>query len=81
MHQNSEVVKKKNSKLATKTIQKTGYFKQSDFPRVTLQEAQKIATGLAENFGNDGDAVGRAKAGIRASEIWEAWTPKSLSHD
>jgi predicted nucleotide-binding protein len=41
---------------ATKSIQKSGYFKQSDFPRVILQEAQRIAAGLAENFGNDGSA-------------------------
>jgi predicted nucleotide-binding protein len=75
---------KKKYKTAKVVQQKTGYFKQSDFPRVTLQEAQKVATGLSENFGNDGSApppdVALAIGISPTSSVWTFLTGASIAY-
>ena len=51
------------SKKATpaKAEEKRVYFKQADFPQSTLQQAQRIASALIENFaGDSGSPPGRA---------------------
>ena len=44
------------NKEVAASAEKRGYFKQSDFPQFSLQQAQKIASALADNFGNSGSA-------------------------
>ncbi|HEX3871172.1 MAG TPA: hypothetical protein VHV77_12085 [Pirellulales bacterium] len=48
--------KKTANKKAAAPTEKRAYFKQSDFPLVSLQQAQKIASALADNYGNSGSA-------------------------
>jgi addiction module HigA family antidote len=43
-------------KKATAPAEKRAYFKQSDFPLLSLQQARKIASALADNYGNSGSA-------------------------
>ena len=48
--------KKVPAKKAVAPAQPAGriYFKQSDFPLVSLQQAQKIASAIMDNFAGDG---------------------------
>src|SRR5215210_6252183 len=63
--------------------EKRVYFKQSDFPLVTLQQAQKIASALVDNFGggsasppdcsrpgNQSDEQLMAKPYRRGGRVW-----------
>ncbi len=52
MAQKNSAAKSSPKKKADAPPEKRGYFKQSDFPLVTLQQAQKIASALVDNFGS-----------------------------
>jgi hypothetical protein len=41
-------------KSSTKSAPKRPYYKQSDFPLTSLQQAQKIASAIVDNFAGDG---------------------------
>src|SRR4051794_19502514 len=51
MAQKKSAAESSTKKQAAAPPEKRGYFKQSDFPLVTLQQAQKIASALVDNFG------------------------------
>jgi len=44
---------KASKRIATSSEDKRVYFRQSDFPQATLQQAQKIASVLVDNFAGD----------------------------
>src|SRR5947209_20019214 len=55
--------------------EKRSYFKQADFPQTTLQQAQKIASALVDNFaGKDASPPDIALA-IGVSPTSSAWPP------
>ena len=70
------MAKKKENRVARKaTADKRTYFKQADFPQVTLQQAQKIASELMDNFaGKEGSPPDIALA-IGISPTSSAWPP------
>lgn len=84
--------KSKATKSASKPAKKTTsskpeekrvYFKQSDFPKSVLQQAQKIASAIVDNFGgNSGSPPDVALAlGISpTSSAWEALTGASIAY-
>jgi hypothetical protein len=53
MSQNKRKPKPKPKPKATAAEKRT-YFKQADFPQTTLQQAQKIASAIVDNFASDG---------------------------
>src|SRR6266853_1702079 len=64
---------KKNA--ATKATDKRVYFKQADFPLISLQQAQRIASALVDNFGGrDGSPPDIALA-TNVSSTSSAWAP------
>lgn len=76
---------KKATKTASKgdDSEKRTYFKQSDFPRGTLQQAQKIASALVDNFaGKEGTPPDIALAmGISpTSSAWESLTGSAIAY-
>lgn len=84
--------KAKTAKPASKPTKKTAsskaedkrvYFKQSDFPKSTLQQAQKIASAIVDNFGgNSGSPPDVALSlGISpTSSGWETLTGASIAY-
>src|SRR5260370_9011022 len=63
--------------------EKRTYFKQADFPQTTLQQAQKIASALMDNFaGRDGSPPDIALAiGISpTSSAWPALAGASIAY-
>jgi predicted nucleotide-binding protein len=67
------------SKKAVSAAQTPGrsYFKQSEFPLVGLQQAQKIAAAIVENFAGDGGSPPDVALAIGISPTSSAW--QSLS--
>lgn len=58
-----------------RAVEKRVYFKQADFPMVSLQQAQRIASALVDNFGGrDGSPPDIALA-IGVSPTSSAWQP------
>ena len=73
----------KRSGTGTKPESKRVYFKQSDFPQTNLQEAQRIATALIDNFGGkEGSPPDIAlAAGISpTSSLWATITGSSIAY-
>lgn len=67
----------------SKAPDKRGYFKQADFPQTTLQQAQKIASALVDNFaGKEGSPPDVALAmGISpTSNAWPALAGSSIAY-
>ena len=56
-----------------KTSAKRSYFKQSDFPAETLQQAQKIASAIVDNFAGDGGSPPDIALAIGISPTSSAW--------
>jgi hypothetical protein len=54
---------------------KRSYFKQSDFPLTTLQQAQKIASAIVDNFAGDGGSPPDIALALEISPTSSAWPP------
>lgn len=67
--------KKVPAKKAVAPTQPAGriYFKQSDFPLVSLQQAQKIASAIMDNFAGDGGSPPNIALALGISPTSSAW--------
>lgn len=59
----------------TKTEVKRVYFKQADFPQNTLQQAQRIAAALVDNFAGDSGSPPDVALALNISPTSSAWQP------
>lgn len=57
-----------------KTADKRTYFKQADFPQTTLQQAQKIASAIVDNFAGDGGSPPDIALALGISPTSSAWS-------
>lgn len=55
------------------TAAKRSYFKQSDFPLETLQQAQRVASAIVNNFAGDGASPPDIALAIEISPTSSAW--------
>jgi hypothetical protein len=62
-----------NKKQGLGQPEKRVYFKQSDFPLVNLQQAQKIASALVDNFGGDSASPPDVALALGISPTSSAW--------
>ncbi|HBA40123.1 MAG TPA: hypothetical protein DCZ05_10390 [Deltaproteobacteria bacterium] len=58
---------------ATASAEKRTYFKQADFPQTTLQQAQKIASAIVDNFASDGSSPPDIALALEISPTSSAW--------
>ena len=70
--------KSKKTKHATKSAivrstEKRTYFKQVDFPQTTLQQAQRIASTIVDNFAGDGGSPPDIALALEISPTSSAW--------
>src|SRR2546427_1267922 len=75
--------RKPTKKVRSAAADKRVYFSQADFPQTTLQQAQKIASALVDNFaGKDGSPPDVALAiGISpTSSGWRTLTGSSIAY-
>jgi predicted nucleotide-binding protein len=61
------------SKKVPKKEEKRSYFRQSDFPQATLQQAQKIASSIVDNFASKGGSPPDIALDIGVSPTSSAW--------
>ncbi|MDB5615951.1 hypothetical protein [Tardiphaga sp.] len=69
--------------LASRGVAKRNYYKQSDFPLTSLQQAQKIASAIVDNFAGDGGSppdVALALGISPTSSGWPALTGAALAY-
>jgi predicted nucleotide-binding protein len=59
----------------TTTKAKRVYFKQADFPQATLQQAQKIASAIVDNFGGEHGSPPDIALSLGISPTSSAWQP------
>lgn len=67
----------------TEAAEKRTYFKQSDFPQANLQQAQKIASAIVENFASNGGSppdVALALGISPTSSAWQVLTGASIAY-
>jgi predicted nucleotide-binding protein len=70
-------------KRSQKTAPKRAYNKQSDFPLMSLQQAQKIASAIVDNFAGDGGSppdVALALGISPTSSAWPALTGAAIAY-
>jgi hypothetical protein len=60
-------------KQAAAAAEKRIYFKQSDFPQVSLQQAQKIASALVDNYGGGAASPPDVALALHISPTSSAW--------
>jgi len=67
--------KKATARKVLEPVQPAGrnYFKQSDFPQVSLQQAQKIASTIMDNFAGDGGSPPDIALALGISPTSSAW--------
>jgi hypothetical protein len=58
---------------APKSEEKRVYFKQSDFPQATLQQAQRIASALVDNFAGDSGSPPDVALALGVSPTSSGW--------
>jgi predicted nucleotide-binding protein len=63
----------RSSPKQTKAPAKRSYFKQSDFPLLTLQQAQKIASAIVDNFAGEGGSPPDIALALEVSPTSSAW--------
>lgn len=66
-----------------KVEEKRVYFKQSDFPQTTLQQAQKLAAALVDNFAGDSASppdVALAIDSSPTSSVWQSLAGASIAY-
>jgi hypothetical protein len=70
-------------KGSKKPVPKRPYYKQSDFPLTSLQQAQKIASAIVDNFAGDGGSppdVALALGISPTSSAWPALTGAAIAY-
>jgi predicted nucleotide-binding protein len=75
--------KKKASISAPEPENRRIYFKQSDFPQCTLQQSQKIASGIVDNFASDSASPPDVALAIGVSPTssgWQVLTGASIAY-
>jgi hypothetical protein len=83
MASKSKAVKPAKKKVADEPAEKRIYFKQADFPLTTLQQAQKIAGALVDNFAGDSGSPPdiALELGISpTSSAWQSLTGASIAY-
>ena len=65
--------KKSTIKAESNDAGKRNYFKQADFPQVSLQQAQKIAAAIVDNFAGDGGSPPDIALALGVSPTSSAW--------
>lgn len=76
-------VKPPKNSAPSKADEKRVYFKQADFPQTTLQQAQKIASALVDNFAGDSASppdVALALVISPTSSVWQTLTGASIAY-
>lgn len=74
----TKTIKKTASKAApAKVEEKRVYFKQADFPQATLQQAQKIASALVDNFAGDTGSPPDVALSLGISPTSSSWSTLS----
>jgi Predicted nucleotide-binding protein containing TIR-like domain len=74
MAQNKPKIPKSGKQPApTESSEKRAYFKQADFPQTTLQQAQRIASEIDNNFAGDGGSPPDIALGLGISPTSSAW--------
>ena len=71
------------SAIAEALEKKRVYFKQADFPQTTLQQAQRIASAIVDNFAGDGGSppdIALALGISPTSSAWPALTGASVAY-
>src|SRR6266849_3717101 len=58
---------------AARAAEKRTYFKQADFPQTTLQQAQKIASAIVDNFAGDGGSPPDIALALGISPTSSGW--------
>lgn len=69
--------------VAKKDEEKRVYFKQSDFPQTSLQQAQKLAAALVDNFAGDSASppdVALAIGSSPSSSVWQTLAGASIAY-
>lgn len=69
--------------LPKKIEEKRVYFKQSDFPQTSLQQAQKLAAALVDNFAGDSASppdVALAIGSSPTSSVWQSLAGASIAY-
>jgi hypothetical protein len=77
------VAKSPKKSASSKVDEKRVYFKQADFPQTTLQQAQKIASMLVDNFASDSGSppdVALALGISPTSSVWPTLTGASIAY-
>lgn len=85
LHQpgNHKVAKKAGGNVRKNAPAKRAYYKQSDFPLTSLQQAQKIASAIVDNFGGSGGSppdVALALGISPTSSGWPALTGAAIAY-
>lgn len=76
MARNKTIVTKARKKIgASRSAETRPYFKQADFPQVPLQQAQKIASAIIENFAGVSGSPPDIALAIGISPTSSAWQP------
>ena len=68
-----QVASTKSKTGAARAAEKRTYFKQADFPQTTLQQAQKIASAIVDNFASDGGSPPDIALALGISPTSSAW--------
>jgi hypothetical protein len=63
----------RKTKPAQKQQSKRTYFKQSDFPLTSLQQAQKVASAIVDNFAGDGGSPPDIALAMGISPTSSSW--------
>jgi len=63
----------KKKSAPTESPEKRTYFKQADFPQTTLQQAQRIASAIVDNFAGDGGSPPDIALALPISPTSSAW--------
>src|SRR5438105_15932258 len=69
--------------VPTKVDDKRVYFKQADFPQTTLQQAQRIASAIVDNFAGDSGSppdVALAMGISPTSSSWQSLAGASIAY-
>ena len=73
-----------SKKTATSDFgEKRTYFKQSDFPQMSLQQAQRIASAIVDNFASEGGSppdIALALEISPTSSVWQTLTGYSIAY-
>ena len=79
----SKATKQAKNPTTTGSTAKRTYFKQADFPQTTLQQAQRIASAIVDNFAGDGGSppdIALALGISPTSSAWPALTGASVAY-